>query len=165
MSTPTSAESKELELIEKVDLRLALADTPEKFEKNLQVFLPPLLLKLASPYHSARTNVFNSLKNILSRLSSLTDVKLPVAALIQQVMTVESTLPDCHDPALLNNVKLYSLLLASKGVDRLQSKEEKKALLPIIMNNISNAPVTTAARLFHIFCKVLLTWTSPTRGR
>lgn len=164
MSTPTSAESKELELIEKVDLRLALADTPEKFEKNLQVFLPPLLLKLASPYHSARTNVFNSLKNILSRLSSLTDVKLPVAALIQQVMTVESTLPDCHDPALLNNVKLYSLLLASKGVDRLQSKEEKKALLPIIMNNISNAPVTTAARLFHIFCKVLLTWTAPMKG-
>ncbi|OXT09813.1 hypothetical protein B9K03_12050, partial [Rothia sp. Olga] len=32
------------------------------------------------------------------------------------------------------------------------------------MNNISNAPVTTAARLFHIFCKVLLTWTAPMKG-
>lgn len=164
MSAPTPPESKELDLIEKVDLRLALADTPEKFEKNLQIFLPPLLLKLASPYHSARTNVFNSLKNILSRLSSLTSVKPPVAALIQQAITVETTLANCHDPALLNNVRLYSLLLASKGVDRLQSHEEKKELLPIIMNNISSAPASTAARLFHILCKVLLTWKAPSKG-
>lgn len=77
-----STESKELELIEKVDLRLALADTSEKVERNLQAFLAPLLLKLASPYHSVRSNVLNSLKNILSRLISLTNVKLPVEKLI-----------------------------------------------------------------------------------
>ena len=159
-----STESKELELIEKVDLRLALADTSEKFERNLQAFLAPLLLKLASPYHSVRTNVLNSLKNILSRLTSLTNVKLPVEKLITQAKTVEVILPNCHDTSLLNNVKLYSLLLASKGIDRLKTQEERKKLLPIIMNDISKAPFNVAARLFHILCKILLTWEPPLKG-
>lgn len=159
-----SAESKELQLIEKVNLRLVLADTPEKFEKDLQTFLPPLLLKLASPHSSARQKVFGSLKDILSILSSLKTVKPPVAALIKQVSTVETTLPDCKDQVLLDNVKLYSLLLASKGVDRLHTIEEKKELMPLIMNNISKIPVNTAARLFNILCKLLQTWDVPQKG-
>lgn len=159
-----STESKELELVERVDLKLALSDTPEKFELNLEAFLAPLLLKLASPYHTVRTNVLNSLKNVLSRLTSLTNVKLPVEKLIEQAKTVENILPNCHDTALLNNVKLYSLLLASRGIDRLKSQDEKKNLLPIIMNNISKAPFNVAARLFHILCKILLTWEPPLKG-
>lgn len=159
-----STESKELELIERVDLKFALADTPEKLELNLQAFLAPLLLKLASPYHSVRTNVLNSLKNVLSRLSSLTNVKLPVEKLITQAKSTENILPNCHDTDLLNNVKLYSLLLASRGIDRLRSQDERKKLLPIIMNNISKAPFNVAARLFHILCKILLAWEPPLKG-
>ena len=94
-SSPTQlSEKKELELVEKVELRLALSDTPEKFEKSLDIFLAPLLLKLASPYGTVRQAVLNSLKHVLSRLSSLQNIRLPVEKLLRQAQTFSA--PEEH---------------------------------------------------------------------
>lgn len=150
------SESKEKELVEKVELRLALSDTPEKFEQNLNIFLPPLLLKLGSPHVSVRQAVFNSLKDVLSRLNSLTNVRLPVEKLLLQSQKPPFTQES-------NNVRLYSLLLASKGVDRLEIGE-KKQLIPLAMRRISQLPDGAAARVFHIICKLITSWVSPQRG-
>lgn len=158
MSSVSPAEQKELDLIEKVELRLALSDTTEKFEKSLGTFLAPLLLKLASPYSSVRQAVFNTLKHVLSRLSSLKELRLPVAALILQAKN--PTLPPNTDP---KNVRMYSLLLASKGIDRL-TVTEQKALVPEVMRGMSQLPRDASARLFHILCKLLLQWTPPMKG-
>ncbi|SMN20457.1 similar to Saccharomyces cerevisiae YHL030W ECM29 Scaffold protein that assists in association of the proteasome core particle with the regulatory particle [Maudiozyma saulgeensis] len=158
MDTITASEKKELDLIEKVELRLALSDTTEKFEKSLNTFLAPLLLKLASPYASVRQAVFNTLKHVLSRLSSLKTLRLPVAALIIQAKS--PSIPEGADP---KNVRLYSLLLASKGVERLTTSEQK-ALIPEVMKDISRMSRDTAARLFHILCKLLLSWVPPLKG-
>jgi len=60
MSTPPSAESlevKELSLVGKVELRIALADSDAKLELILKTFLAPLLLKLASEHVSVRNKV------------------------------------------------------------------------------------------------------------
>lgn len=76
----SSDEAKEKQLVEKAELRLAIADSPQKFETNLQTFLPPLLLKLASPHASVRTAVFSALKNLISRINTLPQVQLPVRA-------------------------------------------------------------------------------------
>lgn len=56
-----NAEAKELSLVGKVELRIALADSDEKLESLLNTYLPPLLLKLASEHSSVRNKV--SLQN------------------------------------------------------------------------------------------------------
>ena len=55
MSTP---EAKELNLLNKVELRIALADSDLKLEAVLKTYLAPLLLKLASEHVSVRNKVW-----------------------------------------------------------------------------------------------------------
>jgi proteasome component ECM29 len=58
--TPAPAapdEAKELALVNKVELRIALAEGDKKLEIVLKTFLAPLLLKLASPHGSVRNKV------------------------------------------------------------------------------------------------------------
>lgn len=50
-------EAKELNLVGKVELRLALADSDPKFESLLSTYLAPLLLKLASEHANVRKKV------------------------------------------------------------------------------------------------------------
>jgi proteasome component ECM29 len=61
MSTATApienAEARELSLVGKVELRIALADSDTKLGSILQTYLPPLLLKLASSHLSVRNKV------------------------------------------------------------------------------------------------------------
>lgn len=158
MSSGQVSEERERDLVEKVELRLALADTAEKLEKTLDTFVAPLLLKLASPYASVRQAVFNVLKDLLARLNSLKTVKLPVEKLI-----VQAQRPAVAAGQDDSNVQLYSLLLASRGIDRLDERE-LRPLVPVMMSGISKLPRTAAARMFHILCKSLLRWVPPLKG-
>ena len=54
MSGPT--EARELELVGKVEMKIALAKD-DKLESILKIYLPPLLLKLASDHASVRNKV------------------------------------------------------------------------------------------------------------
>jgi len=56
MSAPASTETRELELVGKVELRIALAKD-EKLESVLKLYLPPLLLKLGSDHVAVRNKV------------------------------------------------------------------------------------------------------------
>ena len=56
MTTETS-EAKELALVGKVELRIALTDSDAKLESMLNIYLAPLLLKLASDHASVRNKV------------------------------------------------------------------------------------------------------------
>ena len=40
-----------------MELRFALAETDQQLEKNLNIFLSPVLLKLESPHEVVRTKV------------------------------------------------------------------------------------------------------------
>ena len=53
-ASSNSPEAKELNLVGKVELRIALADSDAKLEAILKTYLPPLLLKLASEHVSVR---------------------------------------------------------------------------------------------------------------
>ena len=60
MSSTASSETpevRELNLVGKVELRIALAETDAKLESTLKTYLPPLLLKLASDFASVRNKV------------------------------------------------------------------------------------------------------------
>ena len=52
-----SGEARELALVGKVEMRIALSDTDQKLEAILKTYLAPLLLKLASEYASVRKKV------------------------------------------------------------------------------------------------------------
>ena len=52
-----SAEQRELSLVGKVELRIALVETDSKLEATLKTYLPPLLLKLASEHLTVRNKV------------------------------------------------------------------------------------------------------------
>ena len=52
-----SPESKELSLVGKLELRIALVDSDTKLESILKTYLPPLLLKLASDHLTVRNKV------------------------------------------------------------------------------------------------------------
>lgn len=51
-----SVEARELELVGKVEMKIALAKD-DKLESILKPYLPPLLLKLASDHQSVRNKV------------------------------------------------------------------------------------------------------------
>jgi proteasome component ECM29 len=51
-----STETRELELVGKVEMRIALAKD-DKLESILKPYLPPLLLKLASDHQTVRNKV------------------------------------------------------------------------------------------------------------
>lgn len=152
------SEGQERSLVEKVDLRLVLAKDDAKFEQTLNTFLPPLLLKLASPYSSVRELVYESIKHITSRVNSHFRCKLPVRQLLQQVKK-----PNLNEGQDATNVIVYSSFFLSKGVERI-SRQESRELLPDIIEDISNLSSPAQTRIFHILCKVLLTWKAPLQG-
>lgn len=82
MSTDTP-EQRELTLVGKVELRIALADSDTKLQSLLNTYLPPLLLKLASDHEKVRFAVRGELsKRYIGiaapvSLSPLADKKCP----------------------------------------------------------------------------------------
>jgi proteasome component ECM29 len=57
MADTVTDEAKELRLVNNVELKIALADTDPKLQRLLNLYLPPLLLKLGSPHASVRNKV------------------------------------------------------------------------------------------------------------
>lgn len=57
MAAAQTPEAKELALVGKVEMRIALADSEKKLEDLLKVYLAPLLLKLGSEYVAVRNKV------------------------------------------------------------------------------------------------------------
>lgn len=53
----SSDEARELALVGKVEMRIALSDSDQKVEAMLKTYLAPLLLKLASEHASVRNKV------------------------------------------------------------------------------------------------------------
>lgn len=56
MASSAPSEARELELVGKVEMRIALAKD-EKLESVLKVYLPPVLLKLGSEHQAVRNKV------------------------------------------------------------------------------------------------------------
>jgi proteasome component ECM29 len=56
MAATASTEARELELVGKVEMRIALSKD-EKLQSVLNTYLPPLLLKLASDHATVRNKV------------------------------------------------------------------------------------------------------------
>ena len=57
MSNAESSEARELSLVGKVELKIALTQSDVALQSILKTYLPPLLLKLASEFASVRNKV------------------------------------------------------------------------------------------------------------
>ncbi|EMG49100.1 hypothetical protein G210_0210 [Candida maltosa Xu316] len=147
---------QELSLVNKVELRIALAESDKQFENALNVYLAPVLLKLASPHAEVRQAVLKIIQHVIPRITAARTIKLPVEALIQQVKT-----PNVNGDS--SSVRLYSTLFISRGVDRL-SEDEKKSLVPVVIEGLHAYPRNISARMFNILCKLLQNWKTPMRG-
>lgn len=148
---------QELDLVNKVDLRLALAETDEALEKAANLYIPPLLLKLASNHGSVRQAVFKIIQNVFPRITAARELKLPVEALLQQIQ--EPKIPQGSDPS---QVRLYSLLFLLKGIERL-SLEEKHQLATKLLVGYHTYPPAVGSRIFAALMKCLENYKAPAR--
>ncbi|KAL3457771.1 proteasome stabiliser-domain-containing protein [Aspergillus heterothallicus] len=120
MAATTSPEARELSLISKVELRIALADTDEKLESLLGTYLAPLLLKLGSESLAVRNKVISVCQHINTRVKAPA-IKLPVAALLKQFKEQKVQL-----------IRHFDLVYLQQGIDRLGSDARVEILVPLL---------------------------------
>ncbi|KAK3670099.1 proteasome component M29 [Recurvomyces mirabilis] len=149
-SATQSPEQRELALIGKVEMRIALADTDNKLEAILKTYLPPILLKLASEHVTVRNKVISVCQHITTRTKP-SSVQLPVAALVKQFQEQESSF-----------VRHFDLLYIQQGVGRLSSSE-KAQVLPVVLAGISKSG-SHGPQIFNLLLRLLESFTLPPRG-
>ncbi|KAI9683351.1 MAG: proteasome component M29 [Trizodia sp. TS-e1964] len=148
-------EDRELALIGKVELRIALADSDLKLEAILKTFLAPLLLKLASEHVNVRNKVIKVCQHINTRILSPT-IKIPVASLLSQFK-------EHSDTPLIRH---FDLIYIQQGIDRL-SKSERVELLPSIFHGLAAdaaRSLTHGAILLNLVFRLLPQLSLPPRG-
>ncbi|QIX00250.1 hypothetical protein AMS68_005767 [Peltaster fructicola] len=145
-----SAEQRELALVGKVEMRIALTDTDAKLEATLKTYLAPLLLKLASDHVSVRNKVISVCQHVNTRVKP-DSIQLPVAALVKQFKEQQTPL-----------VRHFDILYIQQGIDRLSSSE-KAELLPLIIGGFATAG-THAAQVFNLFLRLLEHFILPLRA-
>ncbi|PNS20516.1 hypothetical protein CAC42_5966 [Sphaceloma murrayae] len=154
-SAEQSPEAKELSLIGKVELRIALADTDEKLQATLKTYLAPLLLKLASPHPSVRNKVISVCSHVNTRIKPDT-IKLPVQALVEQFRAQ-------NDVPLIRH---FDLSYIHKGVPRL-SAVEKNELFPVIIKGVATSGRTSpehASQVMNLVFQLVEYFKFPSRG-
>ncbi|KAI9731046.1 MAG: proteasome component M29 [Cirrosporium novae-zelandiae] len=142
-------EARELELIGKVELRIALADSDKRLESLLGTYLAPLLLKLASEHVAVRNKVISVCQHINTRVKPAS-IKLPVSKLLEQCKNTTKPL-----------VRHFDLHYIQLGLERLPA-EERTSLLPTLLGGISQA--AEASAIFNLILRVLPLLSFPERG-
>ena len=153
MSTETP-EARELNLVSKVELRIAIVSSDEKLQSMLATYLAPLLLKLASEYASVRNKVISICQHINTRIKP-PYIQLPVAGLLKQFK-------DHLNPL----VRHFDLLYIQQGIDRLSLKE-RLGLLPNLIHGLRDnfqESAASAAILFNLLLRLLHSMKLPPRG-
>lgn len=148
----------ELNLITKVELRIALAESEEQFQNAINTYLAPLLLKLGSPHAEVRNSILKIMQYLISRINTRSSIKLPVNALLNQAKSGKVSGSDG-----LQLVQLYSLVFAAKGIPRL-NEEESISLIPKVITDISGQTREISARLFSILSQLLVFWKEPNKN-
>lgn len=155
MTESSSTEARELALVDKVELRIALTDTDQKFQTVLGTYLAPLLLKLASEHVSVRNKVISICQHINTR-SKPQNIRLPVTALLQQFKN-NPTSP---------LIRHFDLLYIQQGITRLNVSEIAE-LFPLLVSGVSKNAAGSAnhgATLFNLLLRSLLVYKFPLKG-
>ncbi|KAF9277423.1 hypothetical protein BGZ68_009310 [Mortierella alpina] len=134
---------KDLELLDNVELRFALAESDSQLEKTLSTFLCPVLLKLASPAENVRAKVIAILTHINKRIRPKPSIKLPLHPLLLQFS---------HNSSVL--VKNFTLIYIEMGYERIPV-EDKVELLPQLIRGLACRPLAQQTTLVHMILPAL----------
>ncbi|CAI6341703.1 unnamed protein product [Periconia digitata] len=155
MASAQTPEARELALVGKVEMRIALADSDKKLEDLLKLYLSPLLLKLNSDSRSVRDKVISICQHVNTRIKPH-EIKLPVAALLKQF----------KENANVPLIRHFDILYIQQGVSRLPVTERLE-LLPVLVQGISidyEKSPQHASQLFHLTLRLLMHFKLPLRG-
>ncbi|KAF2422587.1 ARM repeat-containing protein [Tothia fuscella] len=154
MATAGSTEERELALINKVEMRIALASTNDKLAGLLKTYLAPLLLKLASEHASVRNKIIAICQHVNTRVKD-PSVQLPVAALLGQFKEHKTPL-----------IRHFDLLYVQQGMLRLSTRE-KADLLPALVSGVAediSTPNKSGSNLFNLLLQALQHYQLPSKG-
>ncbi|CAO3594598.1 unnamed protein product [Absidia cylindrospora] len=140
--------NNEIQLLENVELKLAMCNTDAQLEKTIGVFLPPVLLKLSSPHEQTRKKVMDILSHINKRTKFNENVKLPFDSLLAQF----------SDDKISTFVKNFTIIYLDLSVKRM-SPEETAQHIPKFFHGISRRPSSQRTTLLHMSLPVLKKWT------
>ncbi|KAG2227610.1 hypothetical protein INT45_002295 [Circinella minor] len=139
--------SNELQLLENVELKIAMCNTDAQLERCINLFLTPVLLKLASPHEQVRRKVMELLSHINKRAKLNKSIKLPFEALLQQYM----------DDKLSAMIKNFTIIYLEMCVDRMTIEETAKHI-PSLLKGISRRPEAQRITIFHMVLPALQKW-------
>ncbi|KAL2828660.1 proteasome stabiliser-domain-containing protein [Aspergillus cavernicola] len=153
MAATNNLEARELSLISKVELRIALADTDGKLESLLGTYLVPLLLKLSSESHAVRSKVISVCQHVNTRVIAPA-IKLPVAALLKQFKEQKVQL-----------IRHFDLIYLQQGIDRLGSGARVEILVPLLQGiSEIGTSVNQGAIVFNLVLRLLPLLKLPVKG-
>ncbi|KAI7869867.1 proteasome stabiliser-domain-containing protein [Spinellus fusiger] len=139
--------TNELQLLENVELKLALCNTDTQLESIIRMFLTPLLLKVTSTDKRARSKVMEILSHINKRVKASQSIQLPFEALLNQLI----------DDKIPVAVKNFTVIYLEMAVSRVSS-EEAVQRIPQFLMGISRRPVTQQRTLLHMVLPLLNQW-------
>ncbi|XP_058066629.1 proteasome-associated protein ECM29 homolog [Anopheles bellator] len=135
--------AEELELLERVLLRLGLADTDEQLQNTITKFLTPVLIKITSPNENVRKKVMEILTHINKRLKSRNQIQIPLAPLLAQYQQANSLF-------LIN----FAIIYITMGFPRL-SVEEQTEMAPVLLNCLEGKPETHQDKILMLVLPLL----------
>ncbi|KAJ3323524.1 hypothetical protein HDV06_001801 [Boothiomyces sp. JEL0866] len=132
---------KEIELLEKVELRLALASDESSFESQITTLLCPILTKLDSPHPQVKTKAMAVCSHINKRCNS-GNINLPVDKLIGFYHSSGQT------------SRAFAIIYLKKGFAKL-NETDQMLKLPGLIRGISKKPNPQQMVLFSIALPIL----------
>ena len=160
MAGELSPEARELNLVGKVEMRIALAESDTKLEGLLKTYLPPLLLKLSSEHVSVRNKVIGVCQHVNRRLKLSTAISLPLQPLLKQFSESENSL-----------VKQFDMIYIQQALERLPV-DDGIAILPELLQMCTPSTASfdlqaTEGKLwslaFQTLLRLLPAWKLPER--
>eukprot|EP01134_Creolimax_fragrantissima_P005982 CFRG5982T1 len=124
----TGNDDNDLELLDRVLLRLGSSDTDEKLEKSVNSFLCPVLLKFGSTNPLVRTKVMEVLTHIQKIVKATQSISLPAEALVHQFGDQDVS------PLVLN----FNIIFLDMAFNRITT-EKQLELLPMLVEILPHA--------------------------
>ncbi|XP_063074333.1 proteasome adapter and scaffold protein ECM29 [Engraulis encrasicolus] len=138
------AAQDELNQLERVFLRLGLADTDEQLQDTISKFLPPVLLKLSSVQEGVRKKVMELLVHLNRRIKSRPQIQLPVETLLFQY----------QDPAAASFVTNFTIIYIKMGYPRLETSKQCE-LAPTLLTAMERKPQPQQDSLIRLLIPTL----------
>jgi proteasome component ECM29 len=152
--------TREYQLIEKLEFRIAAARDDDQFQDIIQKFLPALVLKLASETERNRNLAIKVCQYVKDRLKISRSIQVPIPGLFKNFQSTDSAF-----------VRRFSLMFIEQGLPRVPPGEEAQVMLPEILRfavpEIRDLDAITEklwSIAFNFFLFRMGAWEAPERG-